>query len=167
MSNVQNFIINNMGLIVTLIVAILGLVQALISKNRQQVYTNVYGLVSDAEQLANATGLEKFQYVFDTIYGKLPSFLKFFISEDDIKRAIEYSLNKLQAFADQQAKAQSTQAITNNIAINTSVQSPADIAAKTQENASPIGNKSDPNVIADMHTDNITGPQDTSEIGMK
>jgi len=101
----SNFIINNLGFIVVIIVTILSLFQAIISKNKQQIYANIYSLISDAEELEGASGLDKFKYVFDAAYGKLPKLLKFFISEDDIKRAIEYSLNKLKKYANQELKA--------------------------------------------------------------
>jgi hypothetical protein len=39
-------------------------------------------------------------FVFDAAYGKPPKFLILFVTEDDIKRDIEYSLNKLKTFAD-------------------------------------------------------------------
>lgn len=139
MSNlsVQSFIINNIGVIIALMVAVLGLIQAIISKDKQKIYSNIYGIVSDAEQIVGAVGVDKFNFAFNAAYGKLPKLLKLFICEDDIKRAIEYSLNKLQSFADQQAKAQSMQVISNNTVNNTNIQNPAEIASETAKNNDP------------------------------
>lgn len=134
MSNIQNFIINNIGLIITIIAAILGLGKAIISKNKQQVYANIYALVSDAEQLSNTTGADKFNYVFDLSYNKLPAILKLFISKDDIKRAIEFSLNKLKAFAKLECENTSTETVSDKAEINTNIQTGATIAADITQN---------------------------------
>lgn len=140
MSNsVTTFIINNGGLLLTLLIAIIGLIQAIISKNKQQVYTNIFGLVSDAQQL-NSSNLDKFNYVFDLAYNKLPKWLKWFISEDDIKRAIEYSLNKLKSFAKQQSTNISVETISDTAATNTNIQTGTDIAAQTAQNTSSTDN---------------------------
>lgn len=110
----ESYIINNIGLIVALAIAVTGLIQSIITKNKQQVFARIYDLVSDAQQLADKTGLEKFNLVFDQVYNKLPKVLKFFITEDEIKRAIQYSFDKLKAFA----KAESQSVTTENTKIN-------------------------------------------------
>lgn len=157
-STITTFIINNGGLLLTSLVAIIGLIQAIISKNKQKVYTNIFSLVSDAELLANNAGIDKFNYVFDNAYNKLPMWLKWFISEDDIKRAIEYSLNKLKSFATQQNnKDTSIKATTEDAATNTNIQTPVDIATQTAQNTSSTASDSAPvsqaqqNIINAMH----------------
>lgn len=133
----KEFIINNSGLLLTLLFVLVGLVKAIISKNKQKVFADIYELVTDAQKLDSANE-DKFAYVFDLAYNKLPKLLKLFFSKDEIKRAIEYSLNKLKAFSKAQRETTSTAAIINAAAINTNIQSGADIAANTQQNASPI-----------------------------
>ena len=78
--------------------------KAIISKNKQKIYTGIYDLIGDAERLYSK-GPEKFDYVFKNAYYKVPKVLRILISEDDIRRAIEYYLNKLQAYATIQNKA--------------------------------------------------------------
>ncbi|MBZ9608620.1 hypothetical protein G9F73_012455 [Clostridium estertheticum] len=98
MSNITIFLTNNIGVLVALLAVIFGLVKAIISKNKQKIYTGIYDLIGNAELLYN-NGPEKFDYVFKNAYNKVPKMLRFLISEEDVRRAIEYSLNKLQAYA--------------------------------------------------------------------
>lgn len=98
MNNVLNFVIKNSGLLLVILVALAGLCKAIVSKNKQQIYTNIYSLVSEAETLQQSN-TDKFNFVLDKAYNTLPKLLKFFISKDDISRAIEYSLNKLKDYA--------------------------------------------------------------------
>ena len=98
MSNITIFLTNNIGVLVALLAVIFGLVKAIISKNKQKIYTGIYDLIGDAE-LLYSKGPEKFDYVFKNAYNKVPKVLRYLISEDDVRRAIEYSLNKLQAYA--------------------------------------------------------------------
>lgn len=102
MENVVNFISSNGELVVAILMAVSALIGAVISKNKQQVYTRVYGLVIKAELLEGATGVDKFSYVFDNAYKALPFFIKMFVSEDNVKRAIEFTLGKLKDFAAEQ-----------------------------------------------------------------
>ena len=101
MNNILNFIIKNIGLLMVIVIALAGLFKAIISKNKQQIYTNIYSLVSEAEQLQQSN-TDKFNFVLDKAYNTLPKILKFFIPKDDISRAIEYSLNKLKDYAKMQ-----------------------------------------------------------------
>lgn len=98
MENVLKFITNNSALLITILIAIIALSKAIISKNKQQIYANIYALISEAEQL-DKNNQDKFNYVLDKAYGELPKIVKAFLSEDDIKRAIEYSLNKLKDYS--------------------------------------------------------------------
>lgn len=98
MENVLKFITNNSATLITIIIAIIALVKAIISKNKQQIYANIYSLITEAEQLQQSN-TDKFNFVLDKAYNTLPKILKFFISKDDISRAIEYSLNKLKDYA--------------------------------------------------------------------
>jgi hypothetical protein len=118
MTNVSNFIVNNSGLLVAFLMAIVGLVGAIVSRNKQQVYTKIYALISQAQLLEGATGADKFEYVFDNAYKSLPWFIRFFISEDSIKMAIEYSLTKLKTFASSQVEAAKISASNNTAQIN-------------------------------------------------
>ena len=99
MTNVTTFLTTNATLLSTMVLVIVSLFSAIVAKNKQLVYTRLYALISDAEQLKGAKGLEKFNYVLDKAYNSLPFWIKFFISEDNIKMAIEYSLTKLKKFA--------------------------------------------------------------------
>jgi hypothetical protein len=118
MTNVSNFIVNNTGLVVAFLMAIVGLVGAIVSKNKQKVYTKIYALISQAQLLEGATGADKFEYVFDNAYKALPFWIKIFVSEDSIKMAIEYSLIKLKTFASSQVEAAKISANTNTAQIN-------------------------------------------------
>lgn len=140
MSNVQMFIINNAGMLVSLLVASAGIFGGIVSGKKQQVLTNIFGVIPQAEQLVDKTGLDKFNYVLDNTYGKLPAIFKFFISEDDVKMAIEYSLNKIKVFAAQQQSGQdtSTQDKSNSAANNTNVPTGADLATQTVQNTSTL-----------------------------
>jgi hypothetical protein len=95
----------------------------------------IYAIVSDAEQLANASGLEKFRQVLNQAYTALSPIFKFFISEDDIKRGIEYSLNKLEAYAQLQANT-STETKSDAATNNTNIPTGSDLAAKTAQDSS-------------------------------
>ena len=103
MENVLNFITKNSGVLTALIVVLVGLFQAILSKNKQKIYAGLYGLIGNAEILYT-NGPEKFDYVLKNAYNKVPKPLRYLISEDDVRRAIEYSLNKIQAYADTQSK---------------------------------------------------------------
>jgi len=122
MKDILNFATNNSGLLAALFIALIGLFSAIISKNKQQVYTRLYALVAQAQLFENATGSEKFTYVFDKAYNSLPLWLKLFVSEDNIKRGIEYSLNKLKAFAKSKIEALNVIPLNSNIPINNTVQ---------------------------------------------
>lgn len=141
MSNVQMFLLNNAGEIITLLLAFIGLFGAIVSKKKQQIYADLYGFISDAEQLVGKTGLDKFNEVFDLAYNKLPFIFRMFISEDDVKRGIESSLNKLEAFAKQQEPQNaSTQATSNDAALNTNNTTPVDQASQTAQETSGLSN---------------------------
>ena len=102
MTNVINFITSNIDLVIAILMAVSALVGAIISKNKQQVFTKIYSLVIKAELLEGATGVDKFSYVFDNAYNALPFYIKAFVSEDNVKRAIQFSLDKLKDFANEQ-----------------------------------------------------------------
>ena len=111
MSNaIQSYIINNIGLIIAFILAVIGFIGSAIGKKKQSIYANLYSLISDAEQLTDKTETEQFQKVFDKAYTALPGWFKLFISEDDIERGIEFSFNKLKAFSQQQSQTPNTPA---------------------------------------------------------
>jgi hypothetical protein len=133
----KEFIMSNGVVLLALVVAIIGLTKAVISKNKQKIYAEIYEFVTEAEKL-EAANIDKFNFVFSLAYGKLPVFLKIFINKKDISRAIEYSLNKLKDFAKAQSVNTATIAISNEAATNTNNQSPADIAVNTEQTTAPI-----------------------------
>lgn len=127
MNNITTFIINNFGTIVALIVAIAGLVKAIVQRKKQQIYANLFTAVTQAQSL-EINNADKFNYVFDAIYKKLNLFYKLQISEDDIKRAIEFTLNKLKEFSKQQ---QSTLTAGQNIIVKNEATIPKSLYEKS------------------------------------
>jgi len=138
-NQISIFISNNSGLVIALILALAGLIGALVSKNKQRVYEIIPGLITSAQALevANET---KFQYVLDIAYSSIPKIFKIFISEQDLARGIQFIFDRLKAFAKEQAKAESIKAITttivNNISANgtTAEQMAAAIKSNTSTN---------------------------------
>ena len=110
---IYDFILSNSGVLITIIIAFVSVFGALISKNKHQAYANIPELISTAQALENSNP-EKFKYVLDYAYGKIPAFFRFFISEQDISRAIESTFNKLKAFAKEQAKSTAIKAMVKN-----------------------------------------------------
>jgi len=117
MNNVYQFLSDNSGLLLAIIVAIVGIFKALMNKNRQQVYENIPGLIASAQALEIAND-SKFQTVLDITYGLIPKIFKIFISEKDISNHIQFIFDRLKDFAKEQAKAEATKAITTTITNN-------------------------------------------------
>jgi len=92
-----SFLVANSALLITLGVIIIGGVVALIARDRQKVYTKIYALIVEAEKL-ELSNEDKFEYVLAKAYSVLPLFIKTFVSEDNVRRAIIYSLTKIKQF---------------------------------------------------------------------
>ena len=136
-NQIYAFTFNNFALLVSLLTAIVALVTAIVGRKKQQVYAIIPNLIGDAQALQSSNN-DKFEYVLDFAYRALPKFFRIFISEDDISRAIESTLNKLKYFAKQQAQSTAIKAITTNNLNNTNIQSPADIAAQIKNDTAAI-----------------------------
>jgi len=119
MNNVYQFISDNYGLLLAIIVALTAVFRALYSKNKQEVYTNIPGLIASMQAL-EINNDSKFQKVLDISYGLMPGVFKIFISEKDISNHIQFIFDRLKDFAKEQAKAEAIKAQTlvseNNIA---------------------------------------------------
>ena len=137
-TQIYDFIFNNFGLLVSLLTAIIALFAAIVGKKKQQVYALIPNLIGDAQALQSSNN-DKFQYVLDYAYRALPKFFRIFISEEDISRAIEYTLNKLKYFAKQQAQATADKAITDGNLLNTGIPTPSAIASDVAQNTSGTG----------------------------
>lgn len=118
-NDIYKFVVDNSGLLLALLLALVGLFQALYSKNKQEVYANIPGLIASAQALEIAND-SKFQKVLDISYGLIPGVFKIFISEQDLSRHIQFIFDRLKQFAKEQAKAEAIKAqallIENNIA---------------------------------------------------
>ena len=176
-NEVINFIGNNSGLLTALIISLIGLFTALISKNKQQVYAGLPDLISKAQSLELANDA-KFAYVLDIAYNLIPKVFKVFISKQSIARAIEFTFNKLKEFAKEQAKANSikeTSAIAaDNIASGTitGAQQAAEVVTNTSDIVGmkgPIGVQGTLGIVGEQSsakvitsTSGIVGQQDTT-----
>ncbi|MBZ9622828.1 hypothetical protein G9F71_008180 [Clostridium sp. FP2] len=148
MNTITNFISNNSSVLTTLGIIIVGIISALIAKDRQRVYTGIYSLVSEAQSL-DATNPEKFTYVLDTAYGELPRVIKLFVSEDNVKRAITFSLSKFKEYASVQM-VPGTSVIVSPVEVKPdTVQAPNEIAAEI---------KTETEVITPVETNEVTAP---------
>ena len=102
---ILTFITNNSVILFALLLVLLGLGDAIIQNNKQKIYANLYTLIGDAEVLAKKGEIvDKFNYVLTEGYCKLPKIIKFFISQADIMRGIEYALNKVKAYTKAQSE---------------------------------------------------------------
>ena len=104
-NNVYQFIVSNSGLLLALLLALVGLFQAIYSKNKQEVYANIPGLIASVQAL-EINNDTKFQKVLDISYGLIPKIFKIFISEQDISNHIQFVFDRLKQFAKEQAKAE-------------------------------------------------------------
>jgi hypothetical protein len=99
MKDIMNFVSSYSGVLLAILAVLVSIGKAVVSKNKQQIYANIYTLVCEAESI----GGDKKQYVLDNIYKRLPWYIKIFIyNEQEIEMAIEFVLNRFKAFAKKQ-----------------------------------------------------------------
>lgn len=106
-NNVCQFILSNSGVLFAILLALIGIFQSLLSKNKQKVYANIPGLITSVQTL-EINNDSKFQKVLDISYGLIPKVFKLFISEQDISNHIQFIFDRLKQFAKEQAKAEAT-----------------------------------------------------------
>jgi hypothetical protein len=98
MKIIMAFLTIHSALFISLAVIIFGGVVALIARDKQKAFTRLYGLCVEAES-AEENPKDRFNFVLNAAYTKLPFFVKAFVSEDSIKYAIEFALTKLKQFS--------------------------------------------------------------------
>lgn len=101
-NDIIKFITDNSVVLVALGITIIGVFSSLVSRNKQKIYASLPQLITEAQAL-EASNHDKFQHVLDIAYGSTPKIFRFFISEQDIERAIEYTLNKIKAYAKEES----------------------------------------------------------------
>lgn len=109
MDNIFLFLTNNIVTLLALIASLVALVTALVGKNKQKAYASIPALITAAQALELAND-DKFKYVLDMVYNSIPKFFKYFIDEQDIANAIQYTFDKLKVFAQEQAIAEAIKA---------------------------------------------------------
>ena len=91
--NVLNFIIANWDFLLLIVAAVAALVFFAFKGNKSVVMKMLYALVTEAEkELGGGTGALKLASVISTIYPKLPTVIKLFITEKTLTKWIEEAL---------------------------------------------------------------------------
>ena len=91
--NVINFIIANWDFILLIVAAIAAVVFAVFKGNKSVVMKMLYALVTEAERnLGGGTGSLKLATVIETIYPKLPTIIKTFVTDAMLEKWVEDAL---------------------------------------------------------------------------
>ena len=91
--NVVNFIIANWDFILLIVAAVAAVVFAVFKGNKSVVMKMLYALVTEAEKnLGGGTGSLKLATVIETIYPKLPTIIKAFVTDAMLEKWVEEAL---------------------------------------------------------------------------
>lgn len=91
--NVVNFIIANWDFILLIVAAAVAVVFAVFKGNKSVVMKMLYALVTEAEKnLGGGTGSLKLATVIETIYPKLPTIIKAFVTNAMLEKWVEEAL---------------------------------------------------------------------------
>ena len=93
--NVLNFIIENWDFLLLIVAAVATLVFYSFKGSKSVVMKMLYALVTEAEkELGSGTGALKLASVMATIYPKLPTVIKMFITEKTLTKWVEDALKE-------------------------------------------------------------------------
>ena len=91
------FIIQNMELLGGVLVAVIMIIYAIVTKQWSTLRIAAYQLMLSAERiLATEEGQKKFEVVFDQLWELMPAWIKRFVSESTLKKKLQdwYDLAK-------------------------------------------------------------------------